>query len=58
MALEAEHIHYRYYIYPQIEPYNKSNVQWRVRGQLGSVPGVAGTVLLLAFGILVAASWE
>jgi hypothetical protein len=58
VALEMEQVHYRYWVYPQVEPYNQSDVQWRVRGQLGGVPGVAGTVLLVAFGILVAARRE
>jgi hypothetical protein len=57
VALEMEHVHYRYWVYPQIEPYERSDLAWRARGQLGGVPGVAGTVLLLVFGVLVAASW-
>ena len=36
VELEMEHVHYRYWVYPQTEPYNQSDIQWRARGQLGA----------------------
>lgn len=63
VTLEAEQARYQsftynYYLGTSTGPESRSDTQVRVRGQLGSGFGVAGTVFLLIVGIAIAASWE